>query len=166
MWQNIEHKQTNHAFSAPPGVLVVEVFLDISKPSIQFRHLGLSILPRWRREAVIVTVNDWFIIVIGFLLLALPSPTIPISNPGVSIISPNWVVYKCWYERLEFSIRRWSEVFCKRGVVIYKMGQIFIKRGRFQQKVCYFIKFYNCFCYRSCFNIQGVFFHRASPQKF
>ena len=41
---------------------------------------------------------------------------------GVSIISKNWVFYKCWYDRLEFSIRRWSEVFYKRGVVFCKKG--------------------------------------------
>ena len=42
--------------------------------------------------------------------------------PGVSIISQNWVFYKCWYERFEFSIRRWSKVFYERGVVFYKKG--------------------------------------------
>ena len=31
--------------------------------------------------------------------------------PGVSIISKNWVFYKGWYERLEFSLGRWSVVF-------------------------------------------------------
>ena len=42
--------------------------------------------------------------------------------PWVSITSKNLVFYKGWYERLEFSLGRWSVVFYKRGAVFYKKG--------------------------------------------